>query len=290
MVGQTRTRGRAWLAGPLLGLCLLQLASNAGSALLAVASSQATRSAPIISLSDAAVCAAMVFAGISSFPKQANTPEEMPWSKFGIGYKFKRPCSAQVGMLIKYIPAFLYAGWMALHGAWPMATLMLLLFGKRIVEVALLHDFTGAPTEELTASVAIAGIYTFQAWIMIKGGLGVSGPLVSIGGILFVIGQAGNLYHHILLRSLRRKPDGKYGKYHVPEGGLFDLVACPHYLFEIVSWASIALLAGTAPAWCVLFCTGGLLTGRSVATTKWYQKRFGADYPAGRRHIVPYLF
>ena len=32
------------------------------------------------------------------------------------------------------------------------------------------------------------------------------------------------------------------------------------------------------------------LSGRAVASTRWYKDSFGADYPIKRRHIVPFLF
>ena len=51
---------------------------------------------------------------------------------------------------------------------------------------------------------------------------------------MFAVGSAGNLYHHHLLASLRKGGDTGYK---VPMGGLFELVAAPHYLFELVAWA-----------------------------------------------------
>ena len=32
------------------------------------------------------------------------------------------------------------------------------------------------------------------------------------------------------------------------------------------------------------------LSGRAVASTRWYKDTFGAAYPAERRHILPFLF
>lgn len=43
--------------------------------------------------------------------------------------------------------------------------------------------------------------------------------LATIGSLMFVVGQLGNLYHHYLLATLR-KP-GEKG-YKVPRGGLFE--------------------------------------------------------------------
>ena len=82
-------------------------------------------------------------------------------------------------------------------------------------------------------------------------------------------GELGNLYHHVLLASMRRNkgaspsppaasdvkrdastpptpPAPVATGYSVPQGGLFPLVAAPHYLFEIVAWVGIALAAQQA--------------------------------------------
>lgn len=54
---------------------------------------------------------------------------------------------------------------------------------------------------------------------------------------VFLIGQGSNFYHHILLTRLRSNESREYK---IPEGGLFSLVNCPHYLSEIDS-AGLAL-------------------------------------------------
>merc|ERR1712159_294153 len=57
---------------------------------------------------------------------------------------------------------------------------------------------------------------------------------------LFAVGVIGNLYHHYLLATLR-KP-GEKG-YKVPRGGCFEYVAAPHYFFELLGWAGVALVS-----------------------------------------------
>lgn len=56
---------------------------------------------------------------------------------------------------------------------------------------------------------------------------------VAIGLAMFVIGQGGNLYHHVLLSQLRSGDAGAAKKYVVPKGGLFESLTCPHYFFEV---------------------------------------------------------
>lgn len=53
----------------------------------------------------------------------------------------------------------------------------------------------------------------------------------------------GNLYHHMLLRNLRSQTrQGGVKQYYVPRGGLFEFVACPHYLFEILTFLGAACM------------------------------------------------
>ena len=74
--------------------------------------------------------------------------------------------------------------------------------------------------------------------------LGLSHPpaLVSqIGLGLYVVGEAGNFLHHRILAALRTSDSDT--KYMPPSGGLFELVAAPHYLFELVAWWGIGRVA-----------------------------------------------
>jgi hypothetical protein len=99
---------------------------------------------------------------------------------------------------------------------------------------------------------------------------GLQDPPVDLRGpgvVVFAVGLAGNFYHHCLLSRLRA--DGGGGKgYKIPRGGLFGLVACPNYLFEIVGLFGLA--------------------GRSCATRRWYQSKFD-EFPARIKALVPYV-
>ena len=85
--------------------------------------------------------------------------------------------------------------------------------------------------------------------------------------------------------------DGAQAKgYRVPVGGLFELVACPHYLCEVVAWTGAALAAPSMHTSLVAVWVLAMLSGRSAATTRWYRELFGNAYPSSRRHILPYIF
>ncbi|KAF0907950.1 hypothetical protein E2562_022336 [Oryza meyeriana var. granulata] len=113
------------------------------------------------------------------------------------------------------------------------------------------------------------------------------------GVVVFAIGVAGNFYHHRLLSQLRTTKqdsdgDGGEKQYKIPTGGLFGLVTCPHYLFEIVSFFGFAMIAQTVHALVIAFGTAVYLAGRSCATRRWYESKF-EDFPASTKALVPYL-
>eukprot|EP00555_Chaetoceros_dichaeta_P007428 CAMPEP_0198270584 /NCGR_PEP_ID=MMETSP1447-20131203/45615_1 /TAXON_ID=420782 /ORGANISM="Chaetoceros dichaeta, Strain CCMP1751" /LENGTH=66 /DNA_ID=CAMNT_0043962685 /DNA_START=94 /DNA_END=291 /DNA_ORIENTATION=+ len=63
-----------------------------------------------------------------------------------------------------------------------------------------------------------------------------------VGTGLFAVGIIGNFYHHYLLATLRSSGDSQSKKRYVaPNGGLFDYVAAPHYLFELILWLGISI-------------------------------------------------
>jgi steroid 5-alpha reductase family enzyme len=110
--------------------------------------------------------------------------------------------------------------------------------------------------------------------------------LTWLGIGLFVVGIAGNFYHHYLLSTLRKK--GRDG-YAVPQGGLFRLVVCPHYLFEIIGWLGMAFISQTPYGFCSLLGTTFYLMGRSYATRQWYLHKM-EDFPQQRKAVFPFIF
>jgi very-long-chain enoyl-CoA reductase len=104
--------------------------------------------------------------------------------------------------------------------------------------------------------------------------------------VLFLIGIIGNFYHHRLLSKLRSKNDKEYK---VPKGGLFDLVICPHYLFEILGILGISLTAQTLYAFSFFIGSTLYLMGRSYATRRWYLSQF-KDFPRDVKALIPFVF
>lgn len=112
-----------------------------------------------------------------------------------------------------------------------------------------------------------------------------SDPRFSSGVALFLVGLAINLHSDEVLLRLRRKSEGGY---RIPQGGLFRLVSCPNYLGEIVEWIGWAVATWSLPGLAFSLFTIANLAPRAVAHHRWYRRTF-ADYPRGRRALVPFL-
>lgn len=106
------------------------------------------------------------------------------------------------------------------------------------------------------------------------------------GIVLFLVGIIGNFYHHYLLSKLRGKGEKEYK---IPKGGLFDLVVCPHYLFEIIVFYGVSFMSQTLYSVSFAVGTTFYLLGRSYATRKWYLSKF-EDFPNHVKAVIPFLF
>jgi steroid 5-alpha reductase family enzyme len=118
---------------------------------------------------------------------------------------------------------------------------------------------------------------------------GISEPPVDLkypGILLFLIGTSGNFYHHYLLSKLRGEGEREYK---VPNGGLFDFVICPHYLFEIIGFLGISFISQTSYAFSFTLGTIFYLMGRSYATRRWYLSKF-EDFSEDVKALIPYVF
>lgn len=215
---------------------------------------------------------------------------------FQLEYSKFRPTqggmSSRLGMFILYfvpIPAHLYfaQGYLAdgTTAQWILSGAVIAHFTKRCLETLFLHKYSG-PIGTLTV-VQITVIYSLSS--MLGGYLFAQSPdidaLFALGGLLFVVGQAGNFYHHKILADLR---DGNTG-YALPQGGLFGQVTCPHYLMEVVSWIGLGLMSHQ---WAMLLLAFGMhnyLAARAWKTRDWYRDKF-PEYPSNRKCILPGVF
>lgn len=224
----------------------------------------------------------------------------LQYSKFTSSNSDKKPqgikVSSRTGMLILYTPALL-AGLVSFF-IFPDGDLRFLLlkfavtfhFFKRDLEVLFVHKYSGGM---ILGSIIIISIFYFSAAaglvVVHYLTLGLPKPSINlkyIGLILFTLGILGNFYHHNLLAKLR-KPNEK--GYKIPQGGLFDFVICPHYLFEIFIFVGISFISQTPFSFACTFGVSLYLIARSYETRKWYINKF-EDFPKNIKCLIPYIF
>eukprot|EP00897_Mesotaenium_endlicherianum_P004471 jgi/Mesen1/4051/ME000213S03067 len=163
-------------------------------------------------------------------------------------------------------------------------------FSKRVLETLFVHRYSGSMDTSTLATVTLG--YSVETIGVIAAQLAAerSPPpgvdLMGWGVAACAVGLVGNGYHHYLLSRLRKEGDKGYK---VPQGGLFPLVTCPHYLFEIIDYIGVAMIAQTWMGVGQLGFVVGYLSGRSIAQRRWYLEKVD-DYPKDRKCLVPFLF
>ncbi|GAB4836206.1 hypothetical protein Ancab_001122 [Ancistrocladus abbreviatus] len=203
---------------------------------------------------------------------------------------------SRIGMLILYTPAFLFGA--AAFFLFPDEGLKFFLlrlaltihFLKRVLEVLFVHKYSGGMNlfDVLLISVSYFSatatmIYAqHTSWDFPEPSVN----LTYAGIVLFLLGIGGNFYHHYILSTLRKKGEKEYK---IPSGGLFNLVVCPHYLFEVLVFVGITFIAQTLYSLSFTLGTVLYLMGRSYAIRKWYVSKF-EDFPTRVKAIIPYLF
>lgn len=170
-------------------------------------------------------------------------------------------------------------------------------FARRTAEALFVHRYSGRKVPPLDYLVEYLYYWGFAYWI--AHGLNASSagevatPLFALGLSIFVLGEAGNAWAHQKLRALRTSMGTSERK--VPRGGAFELVACPHYLFEITSWVGFAIMTRVTGALVFLGLGAAILATYARTRHLAYQKEFdGRDgralYPTTRRALVPLVF
>ncbi|XP_058183369.1 steroid 5-alpha-reductase DET2-like [Rhododendron vialii] len=224
---------------------------------------------------------------------------QLQYSKFwNVGsQKSTFKVSGRKGMFMVYFPAFLFG--LASFCLFPNQGLRFILvksaltihFLKRTLEVLFVHKYSGPMFVDIATMISLN--YFINTALMIYAqhlNRGLMEPQVDLkypGIAIFLVGLSGNFYHHCLLSNLRG--EGKQEYYKIPKGGLFSLVICPHYLFEILGFIGVSCIAQTWSA--VSFTLGSaiLLMGRSYGTRRWYLSKF-EDFPEDVKAIFPFVF
>ncbi|MFX6536200.1 hypothetical protein ABTG41_18390, partial [Acinetobacter baumannii] len=161
---------------------------------------------------------------------------------------------SKTGMIVLYTPAFL-AGVLSFFifpiGAADLRFTLVRLavtahFCKRVLEVLFLHKFSGSMNIKDMIAISLS-YFTFSAMTIYAQYLttSLSEPIIDlkyVGVSMFLLGIGGNFYHHYLLSKLRTSGDKQYK---IPQGGLFGIVICPHYLFEIIGFWGMSCISQT---------------------------------------------
>lgn len=254
-------------------------------------------SGPLLELPwGAAITAVQLVFTCTSWINEVKPGGATAYSKFSSGGGIP----SRLGMLIIYTPALIAAATLtAEHGfsvptavgqPGTIATLLMLHFGKRVAEVLVVHKYSGTVSAAIASSI---GVYYALVTVLIKA-TAISDPIGfspdnarAFGLVLFGVGQLGNLYHHSLLASLRAPGSHAYV---VPSGGLFGVVAAPHYFFELIAWWGLAMVADHLNVYLVAAAMTSYLGGRSVAQNRYNREKFKEEWPRSRRNLVPFLF
>lgn len=236
----------------------------------------------------------------------------------GYGFRYSKfagsqgsTISSKLGMLIMYTPALLLClAFLLIKLTRPshplfnffsqtnprlmiFASALCLQFLKRTLEVLFLHKYSGSM--ELSMSFMIASAYLSVCAVLLYAqqlSVALQPPtmdLMGYGVVVFLVGIAGNFYHHYLLARLRRAPNTPQGRYVVPQGGLFSWVVCPHYLFECIGFMGLAIIAQTTSAFIIALGIFASLGARSHNTKKWYLKKI-EGFPMERKAFIPFVF
>ncbi len=247
----------------------------------------------------AAITGYQLLATFLSFPAETNPQTATQYSKFvqiDADNKSQKMISSKEGMTIIYLPAFIASSCvlgLGYTGQIPVlpslaGAMVNIHFLKRLYEVFYVHKYSGKVSQGISSFI---GTYYALVAVLI---CCIATPIPDInssiiGTILFATGIIGNLYHHMKLAALRETSSST--KYVVPKGGLFEYVAAPHYLFELLGWLGIAIASEHGNAFLVFASMTSYLSGRSVSQNRWNREKFSEkEWPLNRKNIVPFLF
>ncbi|KAM3570071.1 hypothetical protein VYU27_007850 [Nannochloropsis oceanica] len=115
--------------------------------------------------------------------------------------------------------------------------------------------------------------------------------LPSVGLLLFLLAEAGNLYCHLILSSLRpssTKTSSLPPSRSIPHGFLFTFVSCPNYFCEVLAWLGFSLLT-FLPLSLLFALVGGVQMAQwAQGKHRGYCKAHGDAYKKlGRKAMIP---
>lgn len=114
-------------------------------------------------------------------------------------------------------------------------------------------------------------------------------PRFFIGMAIYLFGFTMNVHSDAIIRNLRSKEEVERGDkiYRIPRGGLFKYVSNPSYFTELLSFTGFAIATWSWGAVFVLLVSAANLVPRAFQIHRWYHEKFGAEYPAERKVLIP---
>lgn len=172
--------------------------------------------------------------------------------------------------------------------------IIVLHFVKREYETLYIHKFslTTMPLRNVFKNSAhywlLSGV-NIAYWIYSPTSYtALSSPLADklniVGLVLYVFGEVSNLHTHITLSSLRSTGGTERG---IPQGYGFNLVTCPNYLFETISWIGILLVTKSLSTAIFLAFSFGQMYSWAVKKEKALRAEFGDKYKKKKYVIIP---
>lgn len=170
--------------------------------------------------------------------------------------------------------------------------LITLHYVKRELETLFVHKFSAAtmPARNIFKN-------SFHYWVISGLFLGYfiygptspsAGPVEPLwtytGTLLFVAGQLGNLSAHLTLSNLRSRGGKERG---IPKGWAFDLVTCPNYMFEALSWTGVTLVIRHWAGLVFLAVSAGQMWLWAKKKEMRYRREFGDRYKRKRAFMIP---
>jgi len=104
---------------------------------------------------------------------------------------------------------------------------------------------------------------------------------------VFLAGWVINLHSDSIIRNLRQAGDSGH---YIPRGGMFRYVTSANYLGELVEWLGWALLTWSWAGAVFALWTFANLAPRAATHHRWYREKFGEDYPAQRKRLLPFIY
>ena len=208
---------------------------------------------------------------------------------------------SRLGMFLIYFPpVLLFPGVLVANEvtwtSWHMlvTALMMLHFGKRCFETLFVHKYSGVMNGWTVVTIgglyaclsALLGLVAVEEVSVSMAESAAFSQWLGLGLGVWILGTVINAYHHVLLANLR-KP-GETG-YKLPKGGLFGLVACPHYLGEIIAWCGYMIFFRHVGAYAATLTMSLYLLGRAHNTVKWYRGRV-EGVPENWKRVIPFVY